>query len=178
MSRIGNKPIALPSGVSVQLASDSIEVKGGKGKLSRQLLNGITVREEDNTLYVARANDSRQQRAFHGLSRALIANMVHGVSTGFERKLEIQGVGYKADVVGNKLVLNLGYSHPIDYLIPQGISIAVDRGVRLSVAGIDKEQVGQVAAEIRGYRPPDSYKGKGVRYEGEHVRLKAGKSAL
>jgi len=178
MSRIGNKPIALPSGVSVQLASDSIEVKGGKGKLSRQLLDGITVREEDNTLYVARANDTRQQRAFHGLSRALIANMVQGVSAGFERKLEIQGVGYKADVAGNKLVLNLGYSHPIDYPIPQGISIAVDRGVRLSVTGIDKEQVGQVAAEIRGYRPPDSYKGKGVRYEGEYVRLKAGKSAL
>ena len=178
MSRIGNKPIALPSGVSVQLAADSIEVKGGKGKLSRQLLNGITVREDDNTLYVERANDTRQLRAFHGLSRALIANMVHGVSVGFERKLEIQGVGYKADVMGNKLVLNLGYSHTIDYLIPQGISIAVDRGVRLSVTGIDKEQVGQVAAEIRGYRPPDSYKGKGVRYEGEYVRLKAGKSAL
>jgi large subunit ribosomal protein L6 len=104
--------------------------------------------------------------------------MVHGVSVGFERSLEIQGVGYKADVMGNKLVLNLGYSHPIDHLIPQGISIAVDRGVRLTVTGIDKEQVGQVAAEIRGYRPPDSYKGKGVRYEGEIVRLKAGKSAL
>jgi len=178
MSRIGNKPIALPSGVSVQLAADSIEVKGAKGKLSRQLLDGISVREEDNTLYVARANDTRQQRAFHGLSRALIANMVHGVSVGFERSLEIQGVGYKADVMGNKLVLNLGYSHPIDHLIPQGISIAVDRGVRLTVTGIDKEQVGQVAAEIRGYRPPDSYKGKGVRYEGEIVRLKAGKSAL
>ena len=102
----------------------------------------------------------------------------YGVSVGFERKLEIQGVGYKADVSGKKLVLNLGYSHPIDFPIPQGISIAVDRGVRVSVSGIDKEKVGQVAAEIRGFRPPDSYKGKGVRYEGEHVRLKAGKSAL
>ncbi len=178
MSRIGNKPIALPSGVSVQIGTGSIEVKGGKGTLSRQILDGITVREEDNTLFVERANDTRQQRAFHGLTRALIANMVHGVSVGFERKLEIQGVGYKADVSGKKLVLNLGYSHPIDFPIPQGISIAVDRGVRVSVSGIDKEKVGQVAAEIRGFRPPDSYKGKGVRYEGEHVRLKAGKSAL
>ena len=153
-------------------------MKGGKGTLSRQILDGITVREEDNTLYVERVNDTRQQRAFHGLTRALIANMVHGVSVGFERKLEIQGVGYKADVSGKKLVLNLGYSHPIDFPIPQGISIAVDRGVRVSVSGIDKEKVGQVAAEIRGFRPPDSYKGKGVRYEGEYVRLKAGKSAL
>jgi len=178
MSRIGNKPIALPSGVSVQIGTGSIEVKGGKGTLSRQILDGITVREEDNTLYVERVNDTRQQRAFHGLTRALIANMVHGVSVGFERKLEIQGVGYKADVSGKKLVLNLGYSHPIDFPIPQGISIAVDRGVRVSVSGIDKEKVGQVAAEIRGFRPPDSYKGKGVRYEGEYVRLKAGKSAL
>ena len=177
MSRVGNKPIPVPSGVTVTAASDAITVKGPKGQLQRPIVNGVSVDVGDDSLQINRENDAAQSRANHGLMRALINNMVVGVSEGFEKKLEIIGVGYKADIRGNKIVLNLGYSHPIEFPFPDGISIAVDQNTKVSVTGIDKEKVGQAAAEIRGFRPPDSYKGKGVRYEGEYVRLKAGKTA-
>jgi large subunit ribosomal protein L6 len=176
MSRIGKKPVALPGGVTVTVNADELAVKGPKGNLSRKIVDGITITQEDNSVVVHRANDTSEQRARHGLMRALLANMVTGVSTGFEKKLQIIGVGYKADVKGKSLVMNLGFSHPINYPVPAGIQISVDKGTEISVKGADKEQVGQVSADIRGFRPPDSYKGKGVRYFGEYVRLKAGKS--
>jgi large subunit ribosomal protein L6 len=158
------------------VTSDELAVKGPKGNLSRKIVDGITITQEANSVVVHRANDTSEHRALHGLMRALLANMVTGVSTGFEKKLQIIGVGYKADVKGKSLVMNLGFSHPINYPVPEGIQISVDKGTEISVKGADKEQVGQVSADIRGFRPPDSYKGKGVRYSGEYVRLKAGKS--
>ena len=176
MSRIGRKVVAVPSGVTVKYSGELLEVKGPKGNLSRKIADGISFTEDNNAISVQRSDDSPGQRARHGLMRALLANMVTGVSTGFEKKLQIIGVGYKADVKGKTLVMNLGFSHPINYAIPDGIQIGVDKGTEISVKGADKEQVGQVSAEIRGFRPPDSYKGKGVRYVGERVRLKAGKS--
>lgn len=176
MSRIGVKPVAVPSGVDVKFDSDTLSVKGPKGQLGVKIANGISFELADGNCRVSRTGDSPTLRANHGLMRALLANMVTGVTKGFEKKLEIQGVGYKADVRGSSIVLNLGYSHPITYPFPDGIQIAVDSGTKLTVKGIDKEKVGQVAAEIRSMRPPDSYKGKGVRYAGEYIRLKAGKS--
>ena len=176
MSRIGNQPISLPKGVTVTV-TDSVTVKGPKGELSRPLVDGTAVKVENNILVVSRASDSRTHRANHGLMRALINNMVIGVSAGFERRLEILGVGYKAQSKGSEVVFNLGYSHPINYKVPAGITVDVDKQGKISVKGIDKEVVGQTAAIIRGFRPPDAYKGKGVRYEGEYIRLKAGKAA-
>ena len=177
MSRIGNKPVAIPSGVTVTAANGEISVKGPKGKLDQHIVDGISFDIGDGRVVVNRADDRKAYRANHGLMRALLNNMVTGVTAGFERKLEINGVGYKASVQGNKAVFNLGYSHPIEFPFPEGITIAVDKNTSVTVSGIDKEKVGQAASEIRGFRPPDSYKGKGVRYEGEYVRLKAGKSA-
>ena len=177
MSRIGNKPVALPSGVTVSVNDELLVVKGPKGQLEQKIAQGITFAIEAETVSVIRENDSKPFRANHGLMRALLNNMVTGVTQGFERKLEINGVGYKASVQGNKAVFNLGFSHPIEVPFPEGVTIAVDKNTLVTVSGIDKEKVGQCAAEIRGFRPPDSYKGKGVRYEGEYVRLKAGKSA-
>jgi large subunit ribosomal protein L6 len=177
MSRIGNKPVAVPSGVTVSESGGVLTVKGPKGQLTQHIVDGISFDIGDGTVKVNRADDRRQYRANHGLMRALLNNMVTGVSAGFERKLEIIGVGYKAAVQGNKAVFNLGYSHPVDFPFPDGVSISVDKNTLVTVSGIDKEKVGQAAAEIRGFRPPDSYKGKGVRYQGEYVRLKAGKTA-
>jgi large subunit ribosomal protein L6 len=177
MSRIGNQPVAIPSGVAVTVSNGEISVKGPKGKLDQHIVDGITFEIDDAKVVVSRADDRKAYRANHGLMRALLNNMVIGVTVGFERKLEINGVGYKANVQGNKAVFNLGYSHPIEFPFPEGVTIAVDKNTSVSVKGIDKEKVGQAAAEIRGFRPPDSYKGKGVRYVGEYVRLKAGKSA-
>jgi large subunit ribosomal protein L6 len=177
MSRIGNKPVAVPSGVTVSEGGGVLTVKGPKGQLTQNIVDGISFDIGDGTVKVNRADDRRQYRANHGLMRALLNNMVTGVSAGFERKLEIIGVGYKAAVQGNKAVFNLGYSHPVDFPFPDGVSISVDKNTLVTVSGIDKEKVGQAAAEIRGFRPPDSYKGKGVRYQGEYVRLKAGKTA-
>ena len=177
MSRIGNKPVAVPSGVTVSESGGVLTVKGPKGQLTQNIVDGISFDIGDGTVKVNRADDRRQYRANHGLMRALLNNMVTGVSAGFERKLEIIGVGYKAAVQGNKAVFNLGYSHPVDFPFPDGVSISVDKNTLVTVSGIDKEKVGQAAAEIRGFRPPDSYKGKGVRYQGEYVRLKAGKTA-
>lgn len=177
MSRIGNKPVALPSGVTVTVNGEQLVVKGPKGQLQQKIAQGITFDVQSDTVSVVRANDSKPFRANHGLMRALLNNMVTGVTNGFERKLEINGVGYKAAIQGNKAVFNLGFSHPIEVPFPEGVTISVDKNTLVTVSGIDKEKVGQCAAEIRGFRPPDSYKGKGVRYEGEYVRLKAGKSA-
>lgn len=176
MSRIGNKSIALPKAVEVSVADGKVVVKGPKGTLDAAIAEGISFEIEDSVVQVRRQGDSPKFRANHGLMRALTANMVQGVSTGFEKKLEIVGVGYKAEAKSNEVVLNLGFSHPIRYPFPPGITISCESPTKLTVKGIDKERVGQVASELRGFRSPDSYKGKGVRYEGERVRLKAGKS--
>jgi len=177
MSRIGNKPVAVPSGVTIATAEGQLVVKGPKGQLTQKIADGISVDVDGDVARVSRSNDSKPFRANHGLMRALLNNMVTGVTQGFERKLEINGVGYKASTQGNKAVFNLGYSHPIEFPFPEGVTISVEKNTSVTVTGTDKEKVGQAAAEIRGFRPPDSYKGKGVRYAGEYVRLKAGKSA-
>jgi len=177
MSRVGNSPISLPSGVSVTTSTSHVEVKGPKGNLSQKIVDMVSVDVADNVVTVKRANESKPARANHGLMRALVNNMVVGVSAGFKKELSVIGVGYRADVKGKKLVMQLGYSHPIEYPIPAGIEIQVDKSGKITVSGIDKQQVGQVSAEIRGFRKPDHYKGKGVRYVDEYVRIKQGKSA-
>ena len=176
MSRIGNLPIEVPKGVTVTLG-DSIVVKGPKGQLAQPLVAGVSISQDGDVLKVERASDHRVHRANHGLIRALVANMVTGVTKGFERKLEIIGVGYKAENKGKQVVFNLGYSHPIEFTPPDGVTVAIEKNTKVTVSGIDKQKVGQTAADIRGFRSPDSYKGKGVRYEGEVIRLKAGKAA-
>jgi large subunit ribosomal protein L6 len=177
MSRIGKKPVKLPAGVTVTSADGQLRVKGPKGELSRLVADGIRFEQGAGVVSVLRDSDSPRNRSAHGLMRALLANMVSGVTTGYVRHLDILGVGYKAEVKGKSLVMNLGYSHQIVYPFPDGITIDVETNTKLAVKGIDKEKVGQVASELRSFRPPDSYKGKGVRYRGEQVRLKAGKSA-
>lgn len=177
MSRIGNAIITIPSGVTVDVGDDNVSVKGPKGQLVQARVAGIQFVQADGTLSLTRDNDTKQIRANHGLMRSLVANMVQGVSQGFKKDLEIRGVGYRAAVKGSNLEMNLGYSHPIVFQIPKGIEIKVDKNTNISITGIDKQQVGQVAANIRDYRKPDHYKGKGVRYVGEYVRLKAGKTA-
>ena len=177
MSRVGNAKIQLPAGTTAVENAGIVKVKGPKGELDQPIVMHTSIEVSDSVLTVKRANDSKTARANHGLMRALLNNMVLGVTSGFTKKLEINGIGYRADVKGSNLVLNLGYSHPIEYAIPQGVTIAADKNNVVTVSGIDKQQVCQVAANIRGFREPDSYKGKGVRYVGEYVRLKAGKSA-
>ncbi len=178
MSRIGKSPIDLPSGVTVSIAGSKISVTGSKGMLVRDLPGGISVREEGSTLVVERPNEERQSKALHGLSRSLVANMVTGVSAGFTKELEIQGVGYRASAQSpRKLELALGFSHPVHVEAPEGIEFEVPTPTRVLIKGIDKESVGQVAANIRKIRKPEPYKGKGVRYLGEQVRRKAGKAA-
>lgn len=177
MSRIGKLPVEVPSGVTVTVGR-TITVKGPKGQLERPVVDGVSIAQQGGALVLSRASEERQHRANHGLMRALVANMVTGVTKGFERRLQIVGVGYKAESRGANLVLSLGYSHPIEFAPPPGVSLAVDAKTnKVTVSGIDKEAVGQVAADIRAFRTPDHYKGKGVRYEEERVRLKAGKSA-
>lgn len=177
MSRIGNAPITLPSGVDVNFNGSSVVVKGPKGSLTRDLVGGISLRQEDGQVIVERPNDERDSRSLHGLSRALVNNMVVGVTQGFEKELEIVGVGYRAELKGsNALRLNLGFSHPVDVQAPEGISFEVPAQTRIIVKGIDKEVVGQVAANIRSIRKPEPYKGKGVRYLGEKILRKAGKA--
>ena len=177
MSRIGRLPIALPQGVQVKIEGQHVSVKGPKGQLERDVHVGIDIKQESSTLMVARANDERNMRALHGLTRALLANMVTGVSTGFRKTLEIVGVGYRGEVQGNDLVLQVGFSHPVRYVPPDGIKLAVEQGNRIvHVDGIDKELVGEVAAKIRAIRRPEPYKGVGIRYAGEYVRRKAGKA--
>ena len=177
MSRVGKRPITVPQGVTVSVDGSTVAVKGPKGELSRTLPELIGIALEDGVITCTRPNDTPTARALHGLTRALINNMVIGVTEGFSKSLEIQGVGYKAEPKPYGLNLVLGFSHPVKYEVPKGITVSVDNNVLVKIEGIDKEQVGQVAAEIRGLRPPEPYKGKGVRYVGEHVRRKAGKTA-
>lgn len=177
MSRIGQAPIPVPSGVDVRVDDSFVVVKGPRGELSRTLPEGITVERADGELRVARARESRELKALHGLVRSLLANMVQGVTEGFEKRLEIHGVGYRATKQGNDIELQVGFSHPVRKPAPQGIEFDVPQPTRITVRGIDKELVGQVAAEIRGIKKPEPYKAKGIRYEGEHVRRKAGKAA-
>lgn len=177
MSRIGKLPVQVPSGVTVTVADGTVRVKGPKGDLAQRLPTGVSIQHEGNVVRVLRADEANQTRASHGLTRALLAGMVQGVTSGFERRLEIQGTGFKAEVKGKSLVLSLGYSHPIEFPFPEGITIEVDKATKLVVRGANKQLVGETAAQLRRLRPPDSYKGKGVRYEGERVRLKAGKTA-
>ncbi len=178
MSRIGRAPIAVPPAVEVTLSERQVTVKGPRGTLSRQIPGEITVRREDSTLLVERPNDERQNRALHGLTRTLVNNMVVGVTNGFNKDLEIVGVGYRATARGsNQIELALGFSHPVVVDAPEGVTFEVPAPTRISVRGIDKELVGQVAANIRKIRKPEPYKGKGVRYAGERVIRKAGKAA-
>ena len=177
MSRIGNAPITVPSGVDVSVSGQQVTVKGSKGELSIELHDGIGVEVEDGTVTVSRTNDDRSQRALHGLNRSLIQNMVVGVSEGFVKNLEIVGVGYRAALKGNdELDMALGFSHPVSVKAPEGITFEVPEPTKISVVGIDKQKVGQVAAEIRDLRKPEPYKGKGVRYAGERIVRKAGKA--
>lgn len=176
MSRIGRMPITVPQGVTVEIKDSLVAVKGPRGELSRRVNPEIEVKLEDGTIKVSRPSDNREHRAQHGLTRALIANMVEGVSRGFEKDLEIVGVGYRAEKTGEKLVLKLGFSHPVEFEPEDGISFTVEAANKVKVSGIDKEKVGKVAAEIKKSRPPDAYKGKGVRYAGEKVRIKPGKA--
>ncbi|MBW3671528.1 MAG: 50S ribosomal protein L6 [Acidobacteria bacterium] len=177
MSRVGKKEIALPKGVEVRQEGERAVVKGPKGSLETPLAPGISMKVEDNVVRLERKDEERKTRAFHGLSRALLANSVLGVSEGFKRELDIIGVGYRAEVKGQAVVFQLGYSHPINFAIPEGITIEVDKGGHVVVSGIDKQKVGQVAAEIRSLRKPDPYKAKGIKYSDEIIRRKAGKAA-
>ena len=177
MSRIGNAIIQIPAGVTVVVEDDAVKVKGPKGELVQTRVSCINFEQSENVLRLTRENETKQVKANHGLMRSLVANMVEGVSKGFSKELEIRGVGYRAAVKGSNLEMNLGYSHPIKFAIPKGIEIKVDKNTSISISGVDKQQVGQVAANIRDFRKPDHYKGKGVRYVGEYVRLKAGKTA-
>jgi large subunit ribosomal protein L6 len=177
MSRIGKKPIPIPAGVKVSIDKQRVAVVGPKGKLELEAHPNISVKSDDKEIVVMRPNNARQNRALHGLTRALIANMVQGVNNGFEKRLEIQGVGYRAVKQGTALSFQLGYSHPIQVEPPPGIELSVDRSIVI-VNGIDKQVVGQVAAQIRELRSPEPYKGKGIRYVGERVRRKAGKTGI
>jgi large subunit ribosomal protein L6 len=175
MSRIGKLPIALPSGVTITVDADEITVSGGKGTLQQFTLPGITVKHEGDQIIVTRINDEPVNRAKHGLMRSLVNNMVVGVSQGFSRKLEINGVGYRAAMQGTDIKLNLGFSHDVIYKVPAGVSAAIEQNT-ITVSGISKQQVGQVAAEIRALKKPEPYKGKGIKYEGERILRKSGKS--
>lgn len=176
MSRIGKLPVSIPSGVNVDVAGDEVSVKGPKGELHQRVLQHVTVKLQDGKVLVERKGDAKEHRSAHGLTRTLVNNMIEGVSKGFRKSLEIQGVGYRAAKSGEKLNLTLGFSHPVSYEAPKGITLSVEGTNKIHVEGIDKQQVGQVAAEIRNLRAPEPYKGKGVRYAGEIVRKKLGKA--
>ncbi len=177
MSRVGKNPISVPSGVDVQIKDYTITVKGPKGELSLEFEPDIDVQVKDGKIQVSRPNDSKRFRSLHGLYRSLVANMVKGVTDAFEKKLEIIGVGYKGEMKNNRLNLQLGYSHAIVFVPPEGIEIKAEGPTNLTISGISKELVGQVAAKIRSFRPPEPYKGKGIKYSDEQVRRKAGKTA-
>lgn len=177
MSRIGKKPIDIPQGIQVEIDNSLLRVKSNKGELSYSIPSNIEVRVQDNKISVIRKGDDKKDRALHGLSRTLIANMITGLSQGYQRVLEIAGIGYKAQLKGNNLVFSLGYSHPVEFALPQGITATVDeKQTTITLKGVDKQLIGQVAANIRSIRPPDAYKGKGVRYAGQKLKLKAGKT--
>lgn len=177
MSRIGRKPITIPNGVNVTVDGATVKVKGPKGELSRTFDSTMKVRIENNEVLVERPSDEKRERAMHGLTRALLSNMVTGVTEGFKKTLEIVGVGYRAEKKGKNLVVSVGYSHPVNYPEPDGITLTTPAPTTIVIEGIDKQKVGQVAAELREFRPPEPYKGKGIRYQGEQVRRKAGKTA-
>jgi large subunit ribosomal protein L6 len=177
MSRIGRRPVPLPKGVSAQIAGQRITVKGPKGEIARTIHADLTIALEEVGVVVRRPSDENRHKALHGLTRTLVANMVEGVTKGYQKALEIQGVGYKAEPKGQEIQLLVGFSHPVRYKPPQGIKIAIENNTLVKIEGVDKELVGQVAAEIRAVRPPEPYKGKGIRYQGEQVRRKAGKTA-
>lgn len=179
MSRIGKQIVVIPSGVEVTLADNHIKVKGPKGELKMDFSPSIQVVKNENSIQVGRTSDEPNVRGLHGLTRALIANMITGVATGFEKRMEIIGVGYRAQISGNKLTLNLGFSHPIELVVPEGLTAEMDKDAKntLVISGIDKQLVGQFSANIRSFRPPEPYKGKGIKYVGENVARKAGKSA-
>jgi large subunit ribosomal protein L6 len=176
MSRIGKLPIELPKGVSVSFTDSTLNVKGPKGELSRTIMSEVVVAIEDSKITIARSDDSIKSRSAHGLTRTLVSNMVVGVTTGYQTDLEINGVGYRAELKGSELVLSLGYSHPVIYPLPNGINVEVEKMTKLSVKGIDKELVGQTAAKIRSFRGPEPYKGKGIKYATETILRKAGKT--
>ncbi len=177
MSRIGKKPVSIPAGVQVKIDGSEVTVKGPRGELKRAFVESITVAREGSELKVTRPDDLRETRALHGLTRALLNNMVEGVTKGFKKTMIVEGVGYRAEMAGKNLMLSLGYSHPIMIVPPDGIAIGADpKAKTISVEGIDKEKVGEISAEIRALRPPEPYKGKGIRYENEVVRRKAGKA--
>ena len=177
MSRIGKQPIPVPDGVEITIQPELVKVKGPKGELQERVSRDIGVEQQNGEIVVSRPTDRGEHRALHGLTRSLIANMVEGVTNGYEKRLEIQGVGYRAQLQGNKLVLALGYSHPVEMEAPEGIDFEVPMPTRIVVRGISKQVVGEVAANIRKKRPPEPYKGKGIRYRGEHVVRKVGKRA-
>jgi len=176
MSRIGKQPIGIPDGVTIEIAKGEVQAKGPKGTLRCVIPDGIGAKLEDGTLVFERSDDTKTSRAQHGLARALVNNMVVGVSAGFSKRLEIEGVGYRADVRGKVLNLLLGFSHPVAMDIPEGLRVAVEGNTNLSIEGADKQMVGQFAADVRSLRPPEPYKGKGIRYHDEHVRRKVGKA--
>lgn len=178
MSRVGKQAIPIPNGVSVTIQGTRVKIKGPKGEIEREIHPAMQVVQADGELSVKRPSDRRDHRALHGLTGSLLASMVKGVVDGFEKKLEIVGVGYRAEATGKSLRLHLGYSHPITYEAPEGVKLGVDSPTVVTVVGVDKEKVGQAAAEIRALRPPEPYKGKGIRYQGEQVRRKAGKTAV
>lgn len=177
MSRIGKKPIDIPKGVDIKIEGTTVNVKGPKGEISSKYSDSVKVSVNEGKIFVEGTGDTKAVKALHGLTRGLIANMVSGVSTGYQRVLEITGIGYRAQVQGSKLLLTLGYSHPIEFELPAGIKAAVDqKQTQITLTGIDKQQTGQIAADLRALRSPDVYKGKGVRYAGERLKLKAGKA--
>ena len=177
MSRVGNKPIPVPDGVTVEKVAEGVRVKGPKGTLTEHIPDTIEFAVEDGRAVFKRPDDSKEARAQHGLARALVANMINGVVTPFAKELEIQGVGYRAEAQGKKLTLNVGFSHPVEMQVPEGLSVSVDRNVIVRIEGIDRGKVGQFAADVRSLRPPEPYKGKGIRYIDERVRRKVGKAA-
>ena len=176
-SRVGKKPIPIPSGVTVTREGRAVRVKGPKGEMAFTMGHGVEVAVDTKDIVVTQVGGGKQALAMHGTTRAVLANMVAGVTSGFSKSLEITGTGYRAQMAGKKLTLQLGYSHPIEYEAPAGITITVESPTKLSISGFNKELVGQVAANIRGYRPPEPYKGKGIKYAGEYIRRKAGKAA-
>jgi len=176
MSRVGRRPIDLPSGIKVEVAGDTVKVEGKGNTLEHTVPEGFKVEIEGNTVTVLRPSDSRTHRALHGTTRSLIQNMVTGLSDGFQKKLQIQGVGYKAQMKGKTLVLDIGFSHSVNYTPPEDVTVETTGPTEILVKGVDRQKVGEVAAEIRDYYPPEPYKGKGIRYEGEYVRQKQGKS--
>jgi len=178
MSRVGTLPIPIPQGVTIQYEKPYVKVKGPRGEIVKKIEEEIGVIVEDGKVLVKRSQDNRQSRSLHGLTRTIIKNMILGVTKGFEKALDIEGVGYRSDIRGNTLTLSLGYSHPVKYDLPLGIKVKVDKQTRITVEGIDKYLVGEVAAKIRSFRKPDVYKGKGIKYAGEFIRKKVGKAGI